>query len=331
MPSLFAVLVTYKRAAQLERTLQALLEQTRRPDLLVVVDNHPDAANRLLLDHYLSRGLALEYLPATDNLGPAGGIALGMRRLLEAAEADDLILTLDDDDPPRTESLLEELEDFTRRMARIDPSAGGAGFMGARFDWRTARMVRVPDEDLSGPVAVDYIGGNQWPLYRVAAVKKVGVFDGDLFFGLEELEYGLRLRAAGFNLYAHGDLWNARRMRNNRTGSNVGPRVGLPTAPRRAALWRRYYTLRNLIVILRSHGRTGAALRVTLERGVAKPLVNLATQPRAAASLLRVNLAACRDGWRRNLGRTVEPLSTAGKRRTSLSPDKEKRCTESSG
>jgi hypothetical protein len=71
--------------------------------------------------------------------------------------------------------------------------------------------------------------------------------------------------------------------------------------------WRRFYTLRNTIYVLREHGHRAAALRVSLARGLGKPLANLVLNPRAAGRHLALNWRACRDDWSGRMGRVVEP------------------------
>ena len=170
--------------------LLSLAAQTRPPDDLVVVDNDADP-----MTHEIVRTAApaAEYVPATENLCPAGGIALGMRRLLERACDRDWLVTLDDDNPPLDDMTLATLCEFAREMSGREPLTAAVGWGGARFDRRKGQMVRIDDAELGGAVTVDYIAGNQFPLYSVAAVRAVGPFRGDLFFGFEELEYGLRL------------------------------------------------------------------------------------------------------------------------------------------
>ena len=97
-PRLRGVLVTYRRPAQLATMLTAVAAQTRPLDDLVVVDNDPATETRQMLH---AAAPVAEYIPSSENLGPAGGIALGMQRLLERAAEGDWIVTLDVDDPPR--------------------------------------------------------------------------------------------------------------------------------------------------------------------------------------------------------------------------------------
>jgi rhamnopyranosyl-N-acetylglucosaminyl-diphospho-decaprenol beta-1,3/1,4-galactofuranosyltransferase len=293
------VLVTFRRPEQLASSLSALAGQTRPLDELVVVDNSPDPENERAVRE---RVPAAEYVPASENLGPAGGIALGMRRVLEIADDRDWIMTLDDDDPPPDSEVFAMLADFAAESCGSDPATGGVGLSGTRFDRRSGRIVRVPNSELHGAVPVDCIAGNQCPLYSVAAVRAVGPLRPELFFGLEELEFGLRLRDAGYSLYGHGPSWYEGRAAGGRLGAHLAPArsLGEPT-------WRRYYSLRNLVWILRAIGRRRSAMRVAVLTGLGKPIANLPRRPRAAVRHLRLNWAACRDAWTGRMGRTVEP------------------------
>jgi len=295
----FAILVTYRRPAELSRMLERLAASDRVPDELVVVDNDPTPAARTAVERFPGTTL---FVGAPENLGPAGGIALGMARVLDQADSDDWVLLLDDDDPPHDGLSLRKLVAFGDRMFGLDPNTGGVGLVGARFDLRRGEMVRVPDAELTGPVALDYLGGNQFPLYRVDAILRVGTFREGLFFGFEELEFGLRMRRAGFALYADGDEWRTWRSTWGRLGIAVRPAAALGEPG-----WRRYYALRNLIAILRAAGSIRGALRVTLVLGLAKPLRNLVRRPRLAAAHLALGWRATRDGWMGRMGRTVEP------------------------
>jgi hypothetical protein len=227
-----------------------------------------------------------------------------MERILEMADNLDWIVVLDDGDPPYSAAALGEHLRFGETMLARDPMTGAVGVVGTRFDWKRGVMVRPRDNDLTGPVPVDAIGGNSLPLFLVRAIRDVGSFSRDVFFGFEELEHGLRLRKAGYSLYADGLRWRERRAEEGRLGLDVRPSRSLSPLT-----WRRYYSLRNTIYILRSHGRMGAALRVTLVRGLGKPLANVPLSPGQAVRQLTLNLKACRDAWAGRMGRRVEPDS----------------------
>ena len=305
-PALHGVLVTYQRPDDLAAMFQVLAAQQRTLDTLVVVDNDPDGSARAAVTVLADAarrdgGLQVSYVPTGANLGPAGGIAEGMRHVLDHASDHDWLVPLDDDDPPRTPTLLAELMRFATRLREEGPRVGGVGLVGTRFDARHARGVRIPDDQLAGAVSVDWFGSGNLPLYSVAAIRDVGVFDERLFFGFDDLEFGLRLGAAGYTMFAHGDLWHAEREAHGRLGDGTPPERGLSEPG-----WRRYYSLRNLLVILRERGdRAGQARLVA--RSLAKPLYNVPRGPRLAARHLALNGRAILDAYRGRMGLTVPP------------------------
>ncbi len=297
-PRLTGVLVTYRRPPHVAEMVRVLAAQTRPLDALVVVDNDADPR----VEELVTAIANAVYVAAPENLGPAGGIAAGMTRILVDAGDEDWILTLDDDDPPPEPGTLERLLAFAIETAASDPKTAAVGNDGVRMDFRRGRVATIAGDELDGPVRIDAIGGDRLPCYSVRAVRAVGPFRADLFFGFEELEFGLRLRRAGWSLYADGAA--LRRDREHRRA------VATPPVPRRSldpVSWRRYYSLRNLIVILRDHGHAATAGRVTIVVGLGKPVANLVRQPRLALAYLRLNVRACRDGWTGRLGRRVEP------------------------
>ncbi|MGH2740178.1 MAG: glycosyltransferase, partial [Actinomycetota bacterium] len=215
---LFGVLVTFRRPAALAITLKRLSEQERMLDHLVVVDNAPTDESRAATSGAKGIADSIEHLEMEENVGFTGGVAAGMRRVLEHADDRDWIVILDDDDPVPYATVFSELARFGEQMLSRDPRTAGVGISGGRFDWRRARIQRVADRELRGPVAVDYVAGNQVPFYLVSAVRAAGTFHAPLFFGLSEIEFGLRLRRAGYSLYGHGDLWWRRREETGRLG-----------------------------------------------------------------------------------------------------------------
>lgn len=302
-PSIHGVLVTFNRPRELNRTLRLLAGQTRPLDRLLVIDNAPGPETRAIVHGHTARA-TVEYVAAPENLGPAGGIALGMQRVLAANQRPDWLLLLDDDDPPYDAQLLARLCDFARAACEADPRTGAIGLAGARLDARRGRLIRIDNDELAGMVPVDYIGGGQMPLYRIDAVRATGAFATDLFFGFDDLEYGLRLRNAGYRLYAHGDLWRARRQQFGRLTHSVRPSVFVR---RHAGTWRHYYAARNLTYVLWSQGHTRAAARVLL-RTFAKAALNLLwTPPAPAWRHLRLTWRAGFDALAGRMGRTVEP------------------------
>ncbi len=309
--NLYGVLVTYRRATSLQTTLARLRAQSRRLDRLFVVDNASDPEVEAMVAD-AADDLAVVYLDGGGNIGPAGGFALGMAKVLEDARDSDWIFLFDDDDPPYFDDAIESAAAFAGQMEAANPEVGGVGISGGRFDYRSGRVIRIGDAEIHGPVLVDHITAGGMPAYRVSAVRAVGGFLEELFFGFEELEFGLRLTAGGRPLFADGEQWSRRKSVKREAGLLPSEEESVARSTRinlrlSGAPWRRYYSLRNMIYILRRSGHTMTAIRVALARGLGKPIANLVTDPRAAWHQLGLNWKAIRDGFTGRMGRTVEP------------------------
>lgn len=289
-----AIAVTYRRPAILRTTVQAFLAQSRPPDTLWIIDNEPSDE----LENWVSTLPNTTYCRSPGNVGPAGGIAIGMRRVLETADANDLVLLIDDDDPPPFPDAVAGVVNILEEATRGEKIAG-SGLVGSRFDRSNGFTKRIPDAELVGLVDVDYIAGNQLPIYRVDCIREVGVFDEDLFFGFDDLEYGLRVRAAGWRLVVDGGRMTELRERAGRLG--LGPRIpgkGLPQ-------WRRYYSSRNIVAIARQYGTRGAQFRAFIHAGLGAS-VRTATwlrSPKTALGAMRGGI----DGLRGRTGRVMVP------------------------
>jgi GT2 family glycosyltransferase len=295
----YALIVTFRRPEGLRRIVSQLLQQTTLPEVLVIVDNDPLAANKATAEEAGRAGWDVRYVAAPENLGPAGGTALAMRQLAEEAGGNDWLLRFDDDEGSVYPELVGELVEFGEAIRRIDPQVGGVGAMGARYNWRVGRLERLRDEEITAITSVDYLPTNRYAMFSFDAVHKAGTFDADLFYGFSEVEYGLRLRSHGFALYASGAIW---RRFGRTTQQTAGAKLSL-----RQSGWRRYYTLRNQIWLHTRAGQRTTALRIAVLRGLLKPALNLAPHPREATTHLALNWRAVKDGLRGNLGRTVEP------------------------
>ena len=140
---LYGILVTYRRDNMLEETLQSLAIQDRRVDHLFVVDNAPSGAGESAVERYRGAGLSADYLPSPLNVGPAGGIAMGMKALLKKAGSSDWVVLLDDDDPPTRSQTLGVLWSFAHMALGIDPNTAGVGRGGSRFSRRRGIVKRI--------------------------------------------------------------------------------------------------------------------------------------------------------------------------------------------
>lgn len=296
MSSIYGLVVTYERPAELQSMLTSIEGQTLRPDRILVVDNGTGVD---------TEGVAVahrcDYLRTGDNLGPAGGIATGMSSILEHADDDDWLMLFDDDDPPPFDDIIERLDNFGRKMVARDSTTAGVGALGATYDRRLGVFRRLADHELAGEVSVDVIHGGRFPMYRCGTLRRSGVFDADLFFGFEEGEFGLRLRKLGFSLYLEGTL--ALQLRGA-----IGE-LNLPNEQRTAitkAAWRRYYGVRNATILARRYASPWTPPIVAVG-GALKGCVALA---RAGRPMREIVLPA-RGAMAGLAGRTGRPINPA--------------------
>jgi GT2 family glycosyltransferase len=245
--------------------------------------------------------LSVEYVASPENLGPAGGLRLGLAHIQERASPDDWVALLDDDNPPADPNWIAETHRFADSLREADPRVGMVGIGGGRFDRRNARIVRLAEDELTGPVDVDFVPGNALPVLSVRALRDAGPPDEQLFFGMEEVEFGLRLKRHGYRVVLDGQRLLARRKRVGRTGDAV------PRAARKSNVWRRYYAVRNQIWLARRYGTPAAGLRATAENLLGRPFADLRHQRTSGRRLTWLGLRGAFDAWTGRLGRRVDP------------------------
>ena len=242
----------------------------------------------------------LDYVASAENLGSAGGWALGMERLL-ADDTFDWLMPLDDDDPPVDEWDFQRMIEFALTAKEEVDNLAAVGIIGARFNWRRGLIERLGDHELEGRVDVDYVGSGHMPLYHRDAISTAGVFDAKLFFGYTEVEYGIRLKRAGFKILANAEMWRERRREKKRIGVQPKP------AKLCAVSARKYYVIRNHIYITLKNGRWDAALKQATIQCLLKPAYTFFSDPKLAFAGARQAIAACWNGMTGRMGRRNEP------------------------
>lgn len=297
-----AFVTTFRRPQVLERTLARILGQTACPEAILVIDNGDCRETESVCRSLAGRGV--RYHSSGENSGPAGGAATGVAWGIR--EGFDWLYWGDDDDPPPRDDLFERL---IRAAGPPEARAAGLGAVGARWDWRRGIFRRVPDEELgAGPVAVDVIAGGGQLLLHLPQVRQIEPPDSRLFFEFEDLDFCLRLRGAGLELRVDGELMLEARRSAGRVGAvrrrSLVPRHG------RANLWRRYYTTRNYVFLMRHRfGRPDLARREAA-RALVRSVASWLRGPRYALRFSHLEWAGVRDGWRGQLGRSVPPGAT---------------------
>jgi rhamnopyranosyl-N-acetylglucosaminyl-diphospho-decaprenol beta-1,3/1,4-galactofuranosyltransferase len=195
-----AAVTTYNRKDVLRQCLNGLFAQSRPLDEVIVVDNDSsDGTPAMVAEEFPS----VRLVQMSENSGAAGGFAAGLRE--GAARGHDWVWVFNDDDVPDSGALATMLDS----VAGLPPRTGiiacwrrGAG--GGRYVlgalWRNRQLPIPPNDRAELPLALDVVAFS-CTLVASALVRDVGVPKSDFFMMIEELEYCLRARRAGWEIY----------------------------------------------------------------------------------------------------------------------------------
>jgi GT2 family glycosyltransferase len=250
----------------------------------------------------------VDVIPTGTNLGFAEGNNVGMRAAL--ATGADYILLLNNDTVAHEHLITELVNEAERR-----PDAGALcpiiyyldrpdriWYAGARFDARrghNGRHTGYGERDVGQYHSVREVGRGTGAamLMRREAVESVGLLDGDLFLQVEDVEWSLRVRRAGWRIFfvPQARVWHRVSVSS---GGEHSPAVA-------------YYETRNTLTVADRYaplrGVSGARRRAAI---LAVGLVHARRSRRPAA-----NVRAVLEGWRDfhdgRLGPRPEPLSSA--------------------
>jgi GT2 family glycosyltransferase len=281
-----AVVVTYNRSAVLAGTLRAIQAQTRPPDRVYVVDN---ASRDDTPDLLRSEFADATHIRLADNLGYAGGLARG----ISAARDDgfDAYWLFDDDSAPEVDAL----------VALLAAHHGGApsGIVGSQGGFVRHGLIRHLsdprlrlDEQIAGrPFRVDFVLLDGSVVLR-EVVDTIGLPRVDYFMMLEDVEFSLRARRAGFGVTV--------------VPRDVVHRQTLGSIPG-SALWRGYYQSRNQLRMALDF-RSPSLLFGCMARQARFMVTALQARDRRRERIA-LRWRGLGDALRGRMGRRVEPTS----------------------
>ena len=192
-----AVIVTFDRLSLLKDALDAVINQTRKLDLIIIVDNNStDGTRQWLLGLAESRSDIVLVL-LDKNFGGAGGFHYGIKKAFELGA--DWIWTMDDDSLPEPYAL-ERLIDCGIINAGKD--VRNVGFLASRVNWKdgTPHLMNVPgpfradasgQEPLQGLTRISYASFVSILLNRFA-IAQAGLPIKEFFIYCDDVEYTRR-------------------------------------------------------------------------------------------------------------------------------------------
>jgi GT2 family glycosyltransferase len=209
---------TYNDADIIDRTIESVLRQTRPVDGILVVDN---ASADGTLDRPSLRHVTI--LRHRENLGTSGSVITGMRFALEHNY--DWIWVFDADSTPEPDALERMLEfysglppesqDETACLACLPYNQVDGLPLHGSLATRFGRVhIRPTPNRRYYSFHVTIWSGS---LYRLAAVRQIGLPNPDYVLDWGEYEYGYRVMKAGYKSYIHQDAIMRHNIRGNQS------------------------------------------------------------------------------------------------------------------
>ncbi|WP_157954213.1 glycosyltransferase family 2 protein [Saccharospirillum mangrovi] len=242
MTEVAVVLVTFNRLSLLQNCLAALASQSRPVDQVYVINNASTDGTTEYLNGY-DGSLALHHVPMIDNLGGAGGFSVGVE--MAYLDGADYIWLMDDDVAPHEHCLQQLLQQNDPVMACLRENSDGQLVERAsqQYDltrWWIGNPRRASIEDCYAKVA-DVpdrlslaIATFEGLFVQRKVVKTVGLPDPNYFIFLDDVDYCLRIRQAGFDI----------RLANKAILKRQLPMVNITTLS-----WKSAYVYRNFFYV----------------------------------------------------------------------------------
>jgi len=200
--SVASVTTAYNSARALVRNIDALLQQKRPLQEIIVVDNASTDETRSLL---AKRYPQVTVLCMPENLGTGGGLAAGLAYALEKRH--DWIWMFDQDSVPAPGALDVMLQE----AQQLDGKASEVGMLAALpvdknmqnsstpWLWRS-RFVKPPAELISQPILFADLVITSGSMVRREVVAAIGLPRSDFFIDFVDYEYCLRARSYGYKI-----------------------------------------------------------------------------------------------------------------------------------
>lgn len=197
------LVVTYNRLGLLKECLQAILQQTRPVDKLLVVDNCSTDGTAVWLTEFAQRHPVCEVLRLQENMGGAGGFAAGVKAAVLGGTDYTWLM---DDDTIASPQALEKLLDLAEEKQ--------AGFVCSKVLWTDGNL---HPRNLPGGKMRPLHKGDQVDSYQVTCqcelatfvsvlipspvVYRVGLPIKEFFIWCDDVEYTTRISEAGYTNY----------------------------------------------------------------------------------------------------------------------------------
>ena len=240
------IIVTYNRLELLKKSIDAHLLQTRASDIILIVDNSSTDGTSDYLKEIVNKYSNIKRLSLIDNTGGAGGFYYGLKYLQENFPVD-WIWMMDDDAIPD----IKALENLVKFVDSKNNLYGSLPQLDGKCCW--------PNSNVKGKILDNYnnfhaIEEVRWIpflgfMISLDTVNKIGLPKKEFFLAADDVEYSMRAKKYGANIYIVRDSLLNHPVSNS-YNVNIGYRyvTNLMLVP-----WKRYYDTRNRLLIAKEY------------------------------------------------------------------------------
>ena len=265
--SICAVIVTYNRKELLYKNLEMCFCQRRKPDSIVIIDNHSTDGTKEYIYSKLSEEKAqiIEYIYMESNQGGSGGFSYGTEWAYNYGY--DYFWLMDDDGCPYNIDTLNELDQFITKKgleekAILINSLVVSDELYLSFGVIQNNKTVYKRAEVNGETIVDFINPFNGTLISYELVKLIGPPRGDFFIKGDEKEFLYRaqknnayIATINSSLYYH-PIPSDRRLIKIFGGRIIVNDVG--------AGWKEYYNMRNVCYIYKLYEKHHVIMRMRL-------------------------------------------------------------------
>lgn len=246
MNTIAAVVVTYNRLQLLKDCIESLRQQTRKLDVIMVINNSStDGTGEWLNDQ---NDLQIIH---QDNGGGAAGFYRGMKEAYE--KGFDWIWVMDDDVEPGPTCLVEMLSSNEAHNNEYDVLQPSRRYTDENLNWqyggkfnfsnpfKDEAIHHISDAEFGERRILRFVSFPfEGPMFSRRVIEKVGFADKRFFICYDDTDYAIRVDRAGFKAGLVRDAFLIKKIKPCTTGLSVD--------------WKLYYKVRNQIILDRKYG-----------------------------------------------------------------------------
>lgn len=242
-----SVIVTFNRKALLKQAIDSLLEQTLKPQRIIIVDNNStDGTQEMIAKHY-GNNQRVDYYHLDQNNGGSAGFYYGLQEAIKIENAD--WISLSDDDAIYNEKYFEQLAQAHNQYPEVKVLSGTVMKPDHQIEtlhrrriknWKVLSDYEVPVNEYQNNFYYDlftFVG----VLISKSIIQKVGLPRKDFFIWFDDSEYSLRVHDLTKILNV-SDAKVYHKVKEQTTNSQWTPN------------WREYYGMRNRIQVIKKYG-----------------------------------------------------------------------------